>query len=744
MRCTYEKTIFENTDNGYCVVEYTSNDSSIPFGARNKHGKSSEIHFTATGYRLPVTKTIDVELDGKWETNKFGMQYTVEHYVELIPHTKAGIIGYLSSGLIKGIGDKTAKLIVTRFGLNTLEIMDKMPDRLAEVKGISNKKLETIKKSYVENRAIRDIVTYLSPFGISVKKALKIHKEFGAHSMSILRNQPFELCSLKGFGFKTVDAIARKSACSLNDPMRIRGALCFSLDESMMSGHLFLDKLFLRNHAFMLLNDGYQNTVVTKQEVNEELYSMIKNTILIAENGNVYKPENLFAEHDTAKRIVQLLAERNKAVDIESELLKAQKDLNLALSSKQADAVRNCFNFNLSIITGGPGTGKTTILKVVLEIYKHLVNGKILLAAPTGRSARRIVESTGYPYASTLHSALGLMSDDFGNTSDPLDADLIIVDEFSMVDMRLAKQFFCRIKNGIKVLIVGDADQLPSVGAGNVFREMISSGRIPITTLDVVYRQSDTSSIALNAHSINKGILKMQYDEDFMFEQTATEQDAAQSIEKLYVSEIAEHGIQNVQVLSPFRNRGDTCVNALNEEIRKLVNPHQANVPELKVGNRIYRLNDRVMQNKNKNEISNGDIGIITSVYDGDDNDSSVTITFSDHREVEYAPEDLDIIELAYATTIHKSQGSEYHTVIIPMLRKFYIMLKRNLIYTAITRAKKKVVLVGEKQALFMAIRKNDTDKRNTMLADRICRSYEALQSKKKNEPVLEQIQISN
>jgi len=760
MRCVYERTFYENPDNGYCVICYATEDPSVPTAARSKYSNGSVIQFTAVGYRLPATDAVDVELDGKWETGKYGMQLAVENFIELIPHTKEGIIGYLGSGLIKGIGPGIAKSIVAKFGLNTLDILDNNPDRLVEIRGISEKKLVKIKASYSESRAIRDIVAYLSPFGITVKKAVKIHNEFGAQAMDVLKTRPFALCTISGFGFKTVDAIARKAACRPNDPMRIRGAVLFTLDESMSAGHLYLYKTDLRDMALILLNDGYPQPVVMQPEINAELLRMVTDGTLLAEDGNVYKPDNFYAESDAAKRIAGLLNEKPPNLHIEKELLKVQADLKITLSLKQAEAVKHCFTHNLSVITGGPGTGKTTVLKVVLEVYKRTCKKTVLLAAPTGRAARRMAESTGFVHACTLHSALGLTSDDYGVSTEPLDTDFVIVDEFSMVDMRLARQLFCRIKAGTKVLLVGDADQLPSIGAGNVFRELIGCGRIPTTVLDVVYRQSEGSRIAVNAHLIREGqavkIYKepltgrikyrdlLNYGDDFQFIPCETAEDAAQIVERLYVGEISEHGIENVQILSPFRSRTEACVDALNKDIRELVNPQSVLAPELKIGKRVYRLGDRVMQVKNKGDVSNGDVGIITAVNVSDDNDSTVTITFSYERVVEYAAEDLDIIELAYAMTIHKSQGSEYHTVIIPLLKSFYVMLRRNLIYTAITRAKKRVILVGERQALYTAISRNDIDRRNTLLGQRIQNSLERLRAGPKKEPEPEQLRITS
>lgn len=731
MRCTYERTIFESSDTGFCVVVFATQDSAVPAAARSTNqSKDGRIRFTATGYRLPVTKTIDVELDGRWENTKRGLQFAVESFVEIVPKTRDGIIGYLSSGLINGIGEKTARIIVGKFGLNTLEVLDEHPEKLLEIKGITPKKLEKITASYTQSKAMRDIVTFLSPFGISVKKAVKIQKEFGAQTMEILKTRPFELCAISGFGFKTVDSIARKANCELNDHLRIRGAIQYILDEITVEGHLFLPKEELCDKAHVLLNEGFGTEAATLREVQSELYHLVVKRQLLSENGNVYKPKSLIAEAEAAKRIAELLTASSKSVDITKELEEAQQSMKLILCSKQAEAVKMCFAHNMAIITGGPGTGKTTVLKIILEVYNKIFKGKIMLTAPTGRASRRMSESTGYPDAKTLHSALGLITDeddDFLNSNDPVDADFVIVDEFSMVDMRLANELFSRIQDGTKVLLVGDADQLPSVGAGNVFRELINCGLLPVTFLDVVFRQSGTSRIALNAHAINENQTKLLYGPDFEFIPCETAEDAAELIQQQYLKETALADVNNVQILSPFKSRGEACVKKLNEVIRELINPSEPAIPELKIGARVFRQNDRVLQTKNKGEISNGDVGFVKAVYIGEDNDSTLTIEFSDSRIVEYGKEDLDIIDLSYAMTIHKSQGSEYDTVILPILGSFKIILRRNLIYTAITRARKKVILVGQKQALYMAIHKNDIDKRNTLLGERILRCHAKL-----------------
>lgn len=738
MRCTYEKTIFENAESGFLILALKTQDTQVPQAARNTHpAKDNLIRFTATGYYLPTTNTIELELDGRWEQSKYGMQLAVESFTEIIPQTREGIIGYLSSGLIKGIGEKTAIAIVQKFGLTSLEVLENEPEKLLEVRGITENKLVNITASYTQSKSLRDIVALLSPFGISVKKAAKIQKEFGDQTMDILQNRPFELCSISGFGFKTVDSIARKTSCKLSDPLRVQGALRYVLDESQISGHLFLPKEQLCEKAYILLNEDFPSEVADKRSVVFGLYSLVQSGVMLSDNGNIYLHRNLYAETNTALRVAELLININDSTEVTKELSEFQDNSKIILSAKQAEAVKTAFLHNLSIITGGPGTGKTTVLKAVLEVFQKVMpDGKVLLSAPTGRASRRMAESTEYTDAKTLHSALSLVSDeedsDYLNGNEPIEADLIIVDEVSMVDMYLANELFGRIQKGSRVVLVGDADQLPSVGAGNVFREFITCGLIPVTVLDMVFRQAKGSRIAMNAYSIKQDKTSLLYGSDFMFDTCNTAEEAAYLVQKHYMEEIAENGVEGVQILSPFKSRGEACVKSLNEAIHELVNPTTSMRPELKVGTRIYRLGDRVLQTKNKGDISNGDVGFIKSVFIGEDNDSTATIEFSGERVVTYAIEDLDMIEPAYAMTIHKSQGSEYPVVILPMLKSFYIMLKRNLVYTAITRAKSKVILIGQKSALFMAIHKNDIDERNTLLGDRIVEHYTALCDKQK------------
>lgn len=730
---TYDRTIFFNPVNKYCIVSIKTDDKNIPLHARSayKH-RDHLIRFTAVGYDLPRTDAVKLELDGEWlNDEKHGYQLQVEQWKEVVPRTRDGVQGYLASGLLKGIGEKTAAAIVNRFGVETLDILEYHPERLLEIKGITEDKLVDIKESYRQSRMLRDLMTLLSPYKVTPKTALKIYQHFGPSSLDILQKSPYALCQISGFGFKRVDAIVRKTDCRpLNDPMRIQGALYYSLEDSKgKDGHLFLKCEELAAAALTLLNNKITvpQLRLQMQEVEGELQDMILNGVVVSNRGNIYLPRTFALEDETAKNVVRILLEKPPEVNITQTLEVIKQQLGISLSQRQEDAVKMAFTHNLSIITGGPGTGKTTVLQTVLEVYRKLYEkGKILLAAPTGRASRRMAESTGFTQAKTLHSALGLVGEDGDNEGlrkrdQMLDADLIIIDEFSMVDMWLAKQLFTRLRAGTKIVLVGDADQLPSVGAGKVFRELIDCEMIPVTVLNETFRQAKDSRIIKNARLINEGQTCLDYDgADFKFVKCKTQEQAADIIQEIYFKEIAKRGIEQVYILTPFRSDGAVSKEQLDTVIREQVNPADELVPELKVGFQTYRLNDRVLQNKNKGQISNGDVGVIRAIYKNASGADRVEIEFSNERIVEYGMEEMTNIELAYALTVHKAMGSEFDTVIIPILAANKILLTRDLVYTAITRAKKQVYLVGQKDVLFLAVHRTKSDKRNTLLGQRI------------------------
>ena len=734
MLCRFDRAIFQS-DNGYCVFSYSTQDESVPKEARkNTFFSDDKIHFTAVGYHLVSTNVVEAELDGTWEQSKHGLQLSVTTCKQIVPTDQAGVLAYLSSGIIKGVGPEIAKAIVAKFGDKTMEVLDQNPQQLLSIRCIAKTKLKTIVASYEETKALSDLMIYLAPFGVSMKKAAMIKEEFGDQSLQIVKTDPFQLCKIKGFGFMTVDSIARKTKVSLKHPMRYAGAINYVLDEARVSGHLFLSVDETVGRCYDLLNSDCEAEVVSEGEIRQAISNERLESRIYVEGTRVYLSYERMCEVKAAKRIVSMILQEDfeEIYDLDEKIDQAEQTLKQKLAPSQRKAVKLCLSHPISIMTGGPGSGKTTTLRFILDIYKkeHPSN-EILLAAPTGRASRRMAEQTGM-FASTLHSALGLITDEESplNDTELLPADLIVVDEFSMVDMRLAYILLERIKPGAQLLIVGDADQLPSVGAGNVLREMIRSEKVPTAVLDTIFRQASNSRIIINAHAINHNDTHLQYGDDFQMLEVQNAEDAAQLVVKNYLQEVSQHGLENVQILSPFRKRGAVASNALNETIRDLVNPASKRKMELKCGSRVFRVGDRIMQTANRNGVSNGDVGLITGIVKVDD-EVFVDIRLLDGRELRYSKDMMEDVEFSYCLTIHKSQGQEYPVIIVPLLKEHYIMLRRNLLYTAVTRAKAKVILIGQRQAVYIAIHKCDVGQRNTVLADRIVAYYNREMSKR-------------
>lgn len=675
-------------------------------------------------------------MEGEWETNSHGTQYKVETFLEVVPRTREGILGYLSCGSLKGIGPKTAERIVNRFGLDTLEVMEKYPQELLKIQGISQKKLDRIVDSFGKNKVFRELMTFLSPFHVTPKKANMILQKFRDQSVEIIRKQPYILCSVKGFGFLTVDAIARQCCAATNDPMRISGCVSYVLREAMkQNGHLYLEQEILVKDALKVLNKEPDLQPVTETEILKVLYRLVMQDSIVVEENRVYITQQHQEEEDTASMIARKLHERIPVLTIEKELEEAQEDLNITLSEQQKEAVRMVFANPISIITGGPGTGKTTVLKIILYIYQKKCGNEVKLMAPTGRAARRMAESTGSGDATTMHMALGLFGDgDYEALIDELSADFINVDEVSMVDMHLAYEFFYKVKAGARVLLVGDVHQLPSVGAGDVFRQLILCGKIPVTVLNLVYRQGKDSNIPINAQLINEGKTNLQWGDDFQMVECSGADAAAQIVKNIYLKEIQMYGMEQVQILSPYKVRSAAGVLELNRSLQDEVNPPVSGKRELHLGSEIFREGDRILQNKNTEFASNGDLGILVQIAEDEDNNPLVHIVFTDGRRVKYEAEQVEMIEHANAITIHKSQGSECQVVIIPWLKAFYPMLKRNIFYTGITRAKQRVYIVGEWKAVCQAIHTDDTGTRKTMLAVKIqqyCERYQRQENRR-------------
>ena len=732
MRCRFKHKIFQNEENGYTIAIFTTQDTSVPLSARDKYLASRNIiGFSAIGFGLPLTDEIELEMEGRWESGEHGTQYQVENFMEVVPRTKEGILGYLSSGAIKGIGPKMADTIFRKFGLQTLEIMENSPKELLKIRGISEKKLAAIVESYGKNQVFRELMTFLAPFKVTPKKVNMILKKFGNESVDIIRHRPYMLSAVKGFGFLTVDEIGRQCCCALNDPMRISGCIGHIMNQAMKEGHLFKQRQEVIREALEMLNRDLQVMAVSEQDVSQVLYRLVLQKSIVVEEERIYSIRQYEEETQTASMIARRLLEKPVLLSIEPELEKAQKTLGITLSETQKQAVRMVFAHPISIITGGPGTGKTTVLKVILYIHQALCKSEVQLMAPTGRAARRMVESTGCENASTMHLALGLLGDDtdFEPDFEYLSAGFLNVDEVSMVDMHLAYEFFRRVSRHARVLLVGD-----------VFRQLIACGLIPVTVLDLVYRQGALSSIPYNAKLMQENKTNLSFGEDFQFIACKGADEAAEIVRRIYLDEIAKNGMDQVQILTPYRKRSAAGVDELNKSLEDFVNPPIAGKKELHIGSQVFRVGDKILQNKNTEMASNGDLGRILDCITDEDGNARAVIGFPDGRQVQYEADQMEMIEHANATTIHKAQGSECPVVIIPWVKAFYMMLKRNILYTGVTRAKSKVYLVGEWAAVCQAIHTDDSGTRNTILSERIVQYYDQYQSEQK--PEMEQLKL--
>lgn len=605
----------------------------------------------AVGYCLPTADNLRYDMRGRWSRSaKHGIQFEVEGFDEVIVPSKEGVIAYLCSGQIKGIGPKTAEKIYAMFGQNTLTVLDHEPEQLLAVSGISKTKLKKICDSYLASRGARDVVAFLAPHGVTPNRAVKLYKQYGEHTMDIVRNHPYRLCEMVGIGFKTADRIAVSMGFDPLSPERVDEGLIFTLTDAELKGHLCMEKhSFLKQCLKLLDTEG-----LTEEMLAVRASRMLESGRLASYDRQVYRAVTARTEQSLAWAVYRMLTyeKAGSHVNIDTEISAEEKKQGIQLASEQRHAVTTALTSQLSVITGGPGTGKTLIQRFLLDIY-------------------------------------------------------------------LANHLFRSVPHGSQLVLIGDADQLPSVGPGAVLSEIIACGAVPVVRLDRIFRQSYGSRIAANAKLIRHGNLSLEYGEDFQFYDSCDMSASAQQIETLYLQETARYGVDNVALLTPYRQKTETGVNALNERLREKLNPQDGKKPEVAYRKRIYRLGDKVMQIKNCEDISNGDIGYITSVT-RDDTDSVLTVDFGDGRIAEYDGSDLEMLDLAYASTIHKSQGSEYKSVIINLQCAHAVMLVRPLVYTAITRAKERVLIVGERRALCIAIKRTDTEQRGTMLSARI------------------------
>lgn len=713
-RLLYPKNISEMQLGSYMIALYRPCERVVDGGGNRV------MQIKAVGYGLPTASSLRYDIKGHWNRDsKHGIQFEVENYEEVITHDEHGIVAYLSCGQIYGIGPKLAEKIYAKFGNDTLDVLDKHPEKLLDISGITEKKLKKICESYLANRAARDIVAFLLPYGITPNRAVKFFQKYGARTMEVVKEHPYTLCEMSGIGFITADKIAKSMGFGDLSTDRVDAALLYTLTEAESCGHLCMEKHKFIENCIKLL----QTSSLTEEMVANRAARLVYNNELMCYNDMVYRAWTAVAEIILAKHIVKRLSTvvQHKYANLDTELDTVESNLGLQLAIEQRNAVKTALTNGLSIITGGPGTGKTMIQRAILDIYRRQnPDKKICCCAPTGRAARRMTQATGFG-ASTIHRALGLMADEDGAFDEPkeLDADLLLVDEVSMLDVYLAGSLLGAVKKGAQVVFIGDADQLPSVGPGAVLSEMIASECVPVIRLDKVFRQSNGSRIATNAKLIRHGNLGLEYGDDFCFIDSPDITESAELLVELFLRETEKHGVDNVALLSPFRQKTETGVNALNTYLQSKINPPASTKNEVECGKRLFRVGDKVMQTKNHEDVNNGDIGYVTEIY-GYGNDKTLYVDFGDGRIKEYEGSDLDRLDLGYASTVHKSQGSEYKSVIINLQSAHSVMLTRPLIYTAITRGKERVIIVGERRALCTAIKRTDTEKRGTCLAERI------------------------
>lgn len=714
-RLIYPKSVEEAQSGSYTVALYVPCETVLD-GQGNKLNS-----ITVVGYYLPIMERMKVDMAGRWKKDaKYGLQFMMESYEEIIEPGKNGIVDYLSSGLIRGIGKRLAERIYNTFGDDTITVLDNDPDRIREVPGINSKRCEQLRDSYLETRSARRIIVMLAPLDINAGQAVRLQKELGIRAEELLKERPYEVFERGLLSFEAADRLAERQSIPRTAPERVAAGLLHTLEIAEQKGHLCLHKeRFIQQTIELLRTPG-----LNRMTVANEAFGMLKADRLALYQSHVYRPVMVKAENGTAQCIREMLQRSSLPYigDLDDEIDQQQVELGFILAEEQRQAVKTALVSPLCIISGGPGTGKTSIQRVFLNIYrKAFPDADIVCCAPTGRAARRLEQSTGLP-AYTVHKALNLTAGETNTLTlpEPVDADLVLVDEVSMLDMSMTWYLFHALPPMCRLVLVGDADQLPSVGPGAVLSEMLRCGRIPMVMLDKVFRQSEGSMIAENAQRIRHGDTSLQFDGDFQFWSSADIQQSAEWLEQLYMQEVSRYGVDNVALLTPFRAKTETGVRSMNERLRALVNPPSVNKPQIALGQRIFRLGDKVMQTKNREEVSNGDIGYIRKI-ERDEDGFQVEVDFHDDRIVSYEDnESLSHLDLAYATTIHKSQGGQYDSVLLSIQNCHGRMLKRPLVYTGLTRAKRKVQIVGDWQAVIRAIQTTDTERRNTMLAARI------------------------
>ena len=707
-----ERIVFYSPETGYTVCKF-----SLPGGET----------INVVGSFPPLSAGELLKIKGAWEINpKFGKQFKVESFLPVLPSSAKGIEKFLSSGLIWGVGPVIAKSIIQKFGDRTIDILTNNPGKLKEIEGIGPVKLKEIKKSWAEHEDIRELIIFLQEHNISTTLATKIYRQYGDKSFHVLKTNPYQAChDIWGVGFKTADQIALKLGLEPNSPERIKAFIRYLLEKDNEQGHIFSFESNLKSNCITELE------IVQEEDFDQALQSLKKQNMVITEEIESDYAIYLPFFHDAQKEVVQNIHKLSRVpfltppFDVKNALEDVERSLAIQFSDAQRLAIRESFEKKMLVITGGPGTGKTTIIKAVVDIFQKW-GREVLLAAPTGRAAKRLSEATG-KHAKTLHRTLEFLPKQGTfrrNENYTLTGDALIIDEFSMVDLPLMYHLLKAVPDWMRLILVGDKDQLPSVGPGCLLRDIIASQKVEVVTLNEIFRQEKDSLIVQNAHRVNQGQSLIQAprgvkDADFYFISQNEDKKAFSTIMKLCGYSIPQRfGIKalspDIQVISPMY-RGIVGVDNLNIELQKRLNKYQEG---LKLGNREIRIHDKVMQIRNnyEKEVFNGDIGI---VVDFDGRNYRLFVSY-DGRIIKYEREEMNEITLAYAISVHKSQGSEYQAVVMPLMTQHFIMLQRNLFYTALTRAKKLCVIVGTYKALHIAIKNDKPVKRNCLLKEKL------------------------
>lgn len=720
--CRFQKKITEK-ENGFCVAVYRMID--------DKGGLTKEF-FTAFGTPLPLSQKpgTDIHLKGEWiDKPKYGKQFSVSAFLEKIRPTKEAAVSYLAS-LVKGVGKRSVEKLFDAFGPNLFEVIEHEPTRLAPFLNADH--CEKLVEAYKRTKVERDLIEFLQPHGISSGVARQLMKKVGSDALNVIKSDPYRLCNLRGIGFKSADEIAHAAGYDLAAKPRVAQGILHVLKTAQSGGHLYLTRQRLATKTLELLQESSRTEELTEDKIHGVLEDMIDKQLFRQRTKSqdlIYTMKAYQAERDVAISAMRLLV-RGKQPHInslEGIIKDAEKKFNIVYAEKQLQAVLTAFTYNFSVIAGYPGTGKTTVVNALVYVQKVVKRDSVIyLCSPTGRAARRLEQATGHS-AATIHKMLGLTGESPEEpTNDITNADLIIVDEVSMLDIFLARTLFCEIKSGTRVVFVGDPDQLPSVGPGAVLHELIQSRCVPVTYLDAIYRQGKQSLIAFNAKAMREGRVDFQTGSDFAMIEVRSSEQAAAVIKDIYQRALMSGvNLDELEVLSPRRKKHPLSAETLNLMLRDRINPPGEEKKEVQVGLLLFREGDKVMQTENTDEVSNGDIGYIKNIFTG--KETQILIDFEGHRRLVYSVESMRKVQLAYAMSVHKSQGSEFEVVIFNLMDDLFRDLKkRNLAYTAVTRAKKILVFVGNRSALADAIRNPDTERRNTALAVRIRGFYRA------------------